>query len=176
MIVRNFSLQDISVRVNWINNPLINNTMYFELPASVEKTEHWYHTNQNSSNRKDVSFFNNEQLVAMGGLVSIDVMAHHAELYIMVDPTQHGQGWGKKATRWLLLFGFKHLNLNKIYLYTDEINAGGYSLYESVGMTYEGTMRQHKYKNGQLRDRRIYSMLAEEWEQLNSVEEFHYES
>ena len=38
MIVKDFSAEDINTRVEWINNPAINKSMYFELPATIEKT------------------------------------------------------------------------------------------------------------------------------------------
>ncbi len=174
MIAKDFSAQDIDTRVEWINNPAINNSMYFELPATVEKTLKWFESNINNDNRKDFSFFNEDILVAMGGLVSIDHTSKHAELYVMVNPESHGQGWGKKSTQWLLFYGFTYLNLNKVYLFTDGENVSGYSLYESIGMTNEGTMRQHKFKNGSLEDRRIYSILATEWKTLDYIEAFKY--
>lgn len=174
MIVKKFSNQDINTRVEWINNPAINNSMYFELPATIEKTLIWYESNLNNNKRKDFSFFNEGDLVAMGGLTSIDKLSNHAELYVMVNPENHGQGWGKKSTQWLLFYGFNYLKLNKIYLFTDGENVSGYSLYEAIGMINEGTMRQHKFKDESLRDRRIYSILATEWQLLDYVEAFRY--
>lgn len=170
MIIKDFSAEDINTRVEWINNPAINKSMYFELPATIEKTIKWYESNIGNAKRKDISFFNESSLVAMGGLVSIDDKAHHAELYIMVNPESHGEGWGKKSTLWLLDHGFNKLKLNKIYLFTDDSNVGGYSLYEAVGMMHEGSMRQHKFKDGDFRDRVIYSMLASEWEAKGYIE------
>lgn len=176
MRVKNFSAEDIKTRVSWINNSSINTSMYFDLPATIEQTQKWHESNKTKTNRQDFTFFKGNEIVAMGGLVSIDKQASHAELYIMVNPNLHGQGWGKKSTKWLLFYGFEYLKLNKVYLFTDGANVSGYRLYESIGMVYEGTMRQHKLKNGELKDRRIYSILSEEWELLNYAEDFKYEN
>lgn len=176
MLVKNFSDADITTRVSWINDSSINTSMYFHLPATIEQTQKWYQSNKTKTNRKDFTFFTDNNIVAMGGLVSIDTESNHAELYIMVNPNLHGQGWGKKSTKWLLFYAFEYLKLNKVYLFTDGANVSGYHLYESIGMIYEGTMRQHKLKNKELRDRRIYSILNEEWKLIDYKEDFVYES
>lgn len=176
MLVKIFSAEDIKTRVSWINASSINTSMYFHLPATIEQTQKWYESNKNKKNRKDFTFFTDNKIVSMGGLVSIDTDASHAELYIMVNPNLHGQGWGKKSTKWLLFYAFEYLKLNKVYLFTDSANVNGYRLYESIGMVYEGTMRQHKLKNQELRDRRIYSILKEEWSLVDYKEDFVYES
>lgn len=176
MLVKHLSDKDIQTRVSWINNSNINTSMYFDLPATIEQTQKWYESNKNKKNRQDFTFFEVDNIVAMGGLVSIDREANHAELYIMVNPDLHGQGWGKKSTKWLLFYAFEHLKLNKVYLFTDSANVSGYHLYESIGMVYEGTMRQHKIKNQELKDRRIYSILSQEWSLIDYKEDFEYES
>lgn len=175
MLVKNFSAKDIHTRVFWINDSNINTSMYFDLPVTIEQTQKWYESNKTKTNRQDFTFFAGDKTIAMGGLVSINTEVNHAELYIMVNPKLHGQGWGKKATKWILFYAFEHLNLNKVYLFTDGANVSGYRLYESIGMVYEGTMRQHKLKNQELKDRRIYSILNEEWILIDYKEDFKYE-
>ena len=91
MLVKNFSDADITTRVSWINDSSINTSMYFHLPATIEQTQKWYQSNKTKTNRKDFTFFTDNNIVAMGGLVSIDTESNHAELYIMVNPDLHGQ-------------------------------------------------------------------------------------
>ena len=147
IIPRRFSKQEIQERVNWINDPKINRTMYFDLPATIENTTEWYEKNIGNTNRIDFSFFDsNENVIAMGGFTKIDKVHNHAEFYIMVNPTLHGKGYGKEVSKWIFNYGFSILKLHKIYLYTDDDNKAAYKIYEDAGFLLEGVLREHKWK------------------------------
>lgn len=176
IIPKRFSEKDISKRVEWINNPSINKNMYFDLPASIEKTERWFSGNIDNKKRIDFSFFNTEnELIAMGGYTAIDVIHNNAEFYVMVNPNMHGRGIGKKVSKWMYNYAFSSLNLNKIYLYTNDDNVSAYKIYENAGFRLEGVLRNHKWKNGKYQNRRVYGLLKSEWNQLEWKEEINYE-
>lgn len=160
---RIFEENDIEDRVNWINDPSINATMYFDLPASIDKTKEWYY-NKNNSQRIDFVFETEDrEIIAMGGYTHIDKERRNAEFYIMVKPNLHGRGIGMKTSIWLFNYAFLVLHLNKIYLYTNSDNISAYAIYEKGGFKLEGILRQHNIKNNKLVDRRFYGLLYEEW-------------
>lgn len=168
IVVRCFNDTDISTRVEWINNPLINNTMFFELPATIDNTKKWFQNNIDNKNRVDFSFFDSEDVcIAMGGFTSISKEHSNAEFYVMVNPLLQGKGIGKKVSEWMYNYAFSVLNLNKIYLYTNDDNIAAYSIYEKYSFQLEGILRMHKYKNGKFQNRRFYGLLRSEWELLN---------
>lgn len=166
IIPKKFSDKDIVNRVQWINNSRINQTMFFDLPATVENTQKWYDAIQNSKNRIDFSFYNEEGLViAMGGFTGINFLHKNAEFYVMVNPELQGQGIGKHVSFWMYNYAFSNLNLHKIYLYTNDDNVAAYSIYEKAGFTLEGILREHKWKNGKFQNRRYYGLLISEWDE-----------
>ncbi|WP_158210647.1 GNAT family N-acetyltransferase [Myroides phaeus] len=166
IVPKRFSEQDIETRVDWINNPLINSTMFFEVPALVDKTLKWYQSNVDNINRIDFSFFNKkDECIAMGGFTGISKEHHHAEFYVMVNPILQGQGIGKKVSEWMYNYAFSVLGLNKIYLYTNDDNVAAYRIYEKYGFQLEGILRNHKWKNGKFQNRRFYGLLKSEWEE-----------
>lgn len=163
-----FDIDDIEVRVNWINNPKIHKTMYFELPATVEKTLNWFKNNIGNQKRVDFTFQEERgNIVAMGGFTAIDNTHSNAEFYIMINPELQGKGLGTLISKWLFNYAFLKFNLNKIYLYTNDGNEKAYNLYENCGFKLEGVMRKHKYKNEEFQNRRFYGLLRNEWEQLD---------
>ncbi|WP_413511889.1 GNAT family N-acetyltransferase [Myroides odoratus] len=173
---KRFNEGDITIRVDWINNPLINQTMFFELPASVENTVKWYNANIGNQNRIDFSFFDtNSVCVAMGGFTSISKEHSNAEFYVMVDPFQQGKGIGQYVSKWMYNYAFSILKLNKIYLYTNDDNVAAYSIYEKSGFQLEGILRNHKWKNDKFQNRRFYGLLKSEWEVLEWKEYYHDE-
>src|SRR5690606_10376306 len=105
------SKTDLQTRVDWINNPKINSSMFFETPASLEKTSNWFLANLRNKNRVDFSFFDETgDLVAMGGFTGIDFVNSHAEFYVMVNPDLQGQGFGKRVSKWMFNYAFLKFN------------------------------------------------------------------
>ena len=165
-IIRSFELTDISTRVDWINNPIINKTMFFELPATIEKTSNWYEMIKNNPNRMDITVIDvsDNTLCAMGGFNIINRKNSNAEFYLMVNPHLIGKGLGIKVTIWLNNYAFHALNLHKIYLFTDISNIAGNRLYEKCGYKLEGILKEHIYKSNKFYDLRQYGLLKSEWE------------
>ena len=162
-----FDRYDIITKVSWMNDVRINEHMYFALPARLDKTEDWFDNNRDNDKRVDFVFKQSEIRMAMGGYTNIDQSSRHAEFYIMVNPEMLGMGIGSKVSLWMYNYAFIKLKLNKIYLYTDDTNAPSSKIYEKAGFQMEGLLRQHKLKEGNLRDRRIYGLLRREWEEKN---------
>jgi RimJ/RimL family protein N-acetyltransferase len=73
---------------------------------------------------------------------------------------------GTIVTKWSCNYLFKDELINKIYLYTNDDNAGAYSLYERCGFILEGTLREHKSQNGVFVNRRLYGLLRSDWMKL----------
>lgn len=164
---RLFSEEDIEERVLWINDPQINESMFFDLPATIEKTRNWFY-NKNNNYRVDFTFCDQlGQKLAMAGYNLIDKYNQNAEYYIMVNPIMHGLGLGQKVSIWVYNYGFLELKLNRIYLYTNNDNKAAYRIYEKSGFMLEGILRKHKLKNGFFLDRRIYGLLKSDWDNKN---------
>ncbi|WP_312311713.1 GNAT family N-acetyltransferase [Empedobacter brevis] len=173
---RRFNGKDIPVRVNWINDPRINQTMFFDLPASIINTENWYNNNRGNSKRIDFSFVNNEdEIIAMGGFTDINSLHKNAEFYVMVNPEMQGRGIGKQVSFWMYNYAFSILDLNKIFLYTNDDNIAAFSIYEKAGFQLEGVLRNHKWKNNKFQNRRFYGLLKSEWKNLEWKEILHDE-
>lgn len=172
IILHKFSEKDIEERVRWINHPLINHYMYFELPVTVDSTKKWFTANKENQERVDFTFKKEKgRIAAMGGLVNINTADKNAEFYIMVNPDDHGKGYGLIASQAIFNYGFSHYNLHKIYLYTDAKNKAASRLYEKMGLSLEGVLREHKRYQDTYINRSIYSLLRTEWERSNWKEE-----
>lgn len=165
IIPKKISDLDIDTRVEWINDPRINQTMFFDLPATIENTKKWYEANKNNPNRIDFSFYDDEgKIIAMGGLTGINSEHKNSEFYVMVNPTMQGKGIGKQVSYWIYNYGFSILNLHKIFLYTNDDNVAAYSIYEKAGFILEGILREHKWKNNKFQNRRFYGLLQSDWD------------
>lgn len=165
MKLRLLATSDLPIRVAWMNNPLVYKTMHFTPPISLEKTIEWHSKNINNTSRCDVAFEDdNGNLVAMGGLTGIDFTVRKAEFYIFVNPDRQREGIGSEATFILCKYGFKVLQLHKIYLYTNASNLGARRTYEKIGFTLEGVHRNEMISEEKYEDRLYYGLLATELE------------
>ncbi len=160
MKIRELRLDDLPIRVQWMNNPKVNSSMHFTLPILIENTIEWFQRNSSNPYRSDVVFLENDEIVAFGGLTSITEDTKKAELYVFVSPDSQCSGLGSKATELLCDWGFSKLGLSKIYLYTNEDNVAAIRVYEKCGFLLEGRLRnEYLCKNGELKDRLYYGKL-----------------
>ena len=164
MIVRRLEESDLQLRVSWMNNKKVYSSMHFDIPVIMENTIKWYHNNKGNDKRVDLAFEENGEIVAFGGLTSIDRDVNKAELYIFVNPNAQKSGIGTKATMLLCHYGFEELGLNKIYLETNEDNMAARCVYEKCGFILEGTHREeYKTSDGFMLSRMYYGLLKRDF-------------
>ena len=97
-------------------------------------------------------------------LQEISFINRTAEFAIIIGDKRHrGRGVGILAGRMILLHGFDKLNLERIYCGTAASNEGMKKLASAMGMTLEGTRRQHLYLEGARVDVFEYGILRGEF-------------
>ena len=164
MIIRKLEKDDLATRVEWMNNPLIYSSMHFEVPILMERTLQWYESNLNNDKRFDLTVLEDGEIVAFGGFTSINREIGKAETYLFASPFQLHKGIGTLAKKLICEFGFKELELNKIYFITNEDNFASIRVNEKCGFKLEGRLRkEYLTKDGEFKDRIYYGLLKEEW-------------
>lgn len=155
--------EDIPLRVEWLNHPLVSPYLNTKEVFTVENTETWFDRIRDDSTRFDVVFYSEEVILGMGGLTHISGGDRNAEVYIYLSPEVHGCGLGVKAMRCLCQEGFQRLGLEKIYAYTFKSNERANAMFSKSGFKQEGVLRRHTFKDGMLRDRCFWGLLREEF-------------
>lgn len=106
----------------------------------------------------------NAALIGHVGLYSLNWVARHAELRIMIGEGDiRGKGCGTEATSMVIAYGFDRLNLNKVWLGVNGDNVGAIRCYEKSGMTREGALRAEIFRNGRYYDAVRMSILRDEY-------------
>jgi len=78
------------------------------------------------------------------------------------------QGYGTELAKELIRYGFKELNLHRIYATCNTENYGSYRVMENCGMRREAEFKKNRF--GRVGDQEIwyseyhYAILKEEWE------------
>lgn len=136
-----------------------------------------YMSNRGNAVRCAITKENDDTILVLVSLVSINYMNQSAEFHIIiVDKENQGQGMGTFAVNEMLKHAFYNMNLQRVELTVLEDNERAKHLYEKCGLVYEGRMRQAKFKSGKFLDMLLYSMLRQEYNGrglCNNLRDFH---
>jgi len=92
----------------------------------------------------------------------------HAEFGYVIYRPWWNRGYATEATRAILAYGFRTLDLHRIWAHHFSNNPASGRVMLKCGMTPEGTLRQHVCKWGEMLDAMNYGILREEFESLVS--------
>lgn len=168
--IREFIVEDIPLKVEWINDPANNEFLHYNIPLEYEKTLAWFF-DKNDAQRLDCTIEYENRPVGLIGLVAIDRNSRKAEFYIsMGDTSVKRRGIGTRATQLMLQYAFDTLQLNKVYLNVDAENKAACHMYEKVGFVCEGYFRQDLMHRGRLVDRKRYAILRRDFNEYPDSE------
>lgn len=81
--------------------------------------------------------------------------------------SEKGKGYGKESMIALFKYAFEHIDMNRFWLDVYPDHQVGINLYEGLGMTKEGVLRQiYKDPERGYLDQVIYAMLKEEYDKI----------
>lgn len=168
--IRKFEKRDISNKVRWINDPLNNMYLHYDLPLEVMKTEEWFEKNKDRTDRYDAVIEADGNPIGLIGLLSIDTKNKKAEYYITLGERNYlGKGIAMQASRLLLEYAFLQMGLNRVYLYTETENIAAVKAYKRIGFKREGVIRQDIYSKGRYVDRYVYGITKEDFLGIQST-------
>jgi diamine N-acetyltransferase len=156
---------DLPLLWEWINHreQVLFNSSY--RPISESQHRSWF---DDISKRSDLVMFgirlaNSGKLIGTCQLHSISSVHRCAELQIRIgDVAQRGKGHGTAAVNDLLAFGFRDLNLNRVFLYVFVDNVAAIKTYAKCGFKKEGVLRKAAYIDGRYVDVSIMAILRAE--------------
>ena len=164
--VRRFAEDDIPDKVRWINDPVNNRYLHYELPLTEEGTRRWYRRIKNDADRFDGVILADGVPCGIVGLLRIDPVRRDAEFYITVGEKQYrGKGAALAASRQLLAYAFRERGLKRVYLFTETGNLPAQRLFDRLGFLREQLLANDVSANGRTADRFRYGLAAEAFEE-----------
>ena len=94
----------------------------------------------------------------------VDNKNNFAEIEYCIGSDFQCRGFATEATKAIIAYGFDKINLHKVQICTKTINNASKRVIEKCGFTYEGTLRDFFYMNGNYVGRLYFSMLKSEFE------------
>jgi ribosomal-protein-alanine N-acetyltransferase len=110
------------------------------------------------------------RMIGTCGFTKIDAANDSAEIGYVLNPDFHRRGLGSEAVRRVIEFGFEELSLNRIEARFMQGNEASFALMRSVGMTFEGYMRDLIFVKGSYRTVGVSSILRSEYEKAKIKE------
>ena len=168
LLLRPFEISD-SRKVKELagDSKIAETTLNIPHPYEDGMAEPWINSHKDIFiNKKGIIYAiikkNSNELIGAVGLM-INNIHRKAELSFWVGVPYWGKGFCTESSKALIEYGFKDLNLNRIYALSMDYNIGSYKVMEKIGMKYEGTRKQDVIKNGVLKDLKSYAILKEEF-------------
>jgi RimJ/RimL family protein N-acetyltransferase len=106
------------------------------------------------------------ELIGSVRLNSLNLPHRHAELGYWIGRPFWNQGYATEAAGALVAFTFQSLDLHRVYAHHMTRNPASGRVMQKLGLTHEGTLRQHVCKWGVFEDVELYGVLRREWEKL----------
>ncbi len=88
---------------------------------------------------------------------------HQTATFAILLWSDHGQGLAFEASRIILEFGFRKLNLSRVELEVHSENAPAIALYKKLGFVEEGRKRQAFHRSGKKSDLIVMGLLQSEF-------------
>ncbi len=166
--LREIEKSDLAEINQWRNNPdIISNLGASFRFINLDIDCRWYENyinNRRECIRCAITFANDDKILGMVSLTSIDYINQSAKLHIQVGRKENqGKGIGTYAVREMLLHAFDNMNLRRVELTVLSDNRIAKHLYEKCGFVLEGCKKSAIYKKGKFVDIDCYAVLREKY-------------
>ena len=163
-------LGDLILHLN-SDNVFSENTLNIPFPYQNENAEFWIHelVNKGFEEKKNFTFAirekENPKLIGAIG-IHLDKVHLKAEIGYWIGKDFWNKGFVTEAVREIIRFGFQDLGLNKIYATHFPHNPASGKIMQNCGMKLEATLKQEYFKNGKPLDVLKYSVLKQDFVNL----------
>lgn len=158
---------NVAELVERINDPEIaRGTLTIPHPYTERDAHEWFERVRTQLEKSEAAPFiaidrESGGIVGGGGL-GINWKHRHAELGYWIARDSWGRGYATEIARAIVTWGFNILGLHRIHAHHFTRNPASGRVLEKIGMTHEGTLRQHILKDGEFIDVETYAVLRSE--------------
>ncbi len=167
LLLRSFVPDDAGDVARLCNDPaLCDGTLSLPYPYPVSLARNWIASQRENRDLELAYEFAVTDRIsgALYGCISLSNHAAHGngEIGYWIGKDFWGRGIATQAGKALLHWAFAEKGFHRIYGRHFSSNPASGRVLQKLGMTYEGTQREHLLRNGTYRDVLLYGILASE--------------
>jgi [ribosomal protein S5]-alanine N-acetyltransferase len=141
------------------------NTLLIPHPYPEGAAAEWIESHQQSFEEDKIQHFAIDAGGELVGAIGLIFKGEGvAEIGYWIGVPYWGRGYATEAAQAVVRHGFETCGLQRIFAGHFVRNAQSGRVLQKAGMRYEGTLRRHQPKWGELLDIAFYGVLREEWE------------
>lgn len=154
LIMRPLKLSDVNHIMTWVNDPeVVKNLQHFNKKFTIKDEEKYVKKMLASKNDFILSFFNQSgEYIGQGGIHQISWENKLGRLSIIVKREYWNKGYAQEMLPVLINYGFKKLDLHKIWLMHWKENKKAGHLYQKLGFVKEGILKDEYFWKGRYHD------------------------
>ncbi|MFL2600062.1 MAG: GNAT family N-acetyltransferase [Flavobacteriaceae bacterium] len=163
--IRPIERDDLKLIQKWRNFKSIQPLVREYREMSMDHIIEWY---DNTILNNKFEFFiiedKKNKPIAITGFTYIDWVNKNADLHLAIYEYEWGDlKIGSEIMQIMLAYGFKFLNLHRIYAEIYEIDIKKLKLFESFNFKTDAVLRDHFYHDGSYKNSHILSLLKSEY-------------
>jgi RimJ/RimL family protein N-acetyltransferase len=169
--LRPLERDDAARLVPWVNDNEITRQLLLYRPMNLKDEQDFIDRLTGSEDQIALGIVarDEDRLIGVCGLHRLDWRNRHAAFGIFIGVQDAwGKGHGAEATRLVVEYAFKTLNLQRVWLHVNEDNSRAIRCYEKVGFQREGLLRREHYRDGRYGNTVVMGILCDEWQTVAS--------
>ena len=164
--LRTIEEEDIEWMRENINDPDIRRYTTMRYPINYEQEKEWFEKRV-SGEGGPVHLLITEDGDRKGviSLMKINKEGGNAEIGLWISSEEQGKGYGTRASKVMIEYGFRELRLHRVYARVYEHNTSSKKIWKKLGFKEEGVLREGDFIDGEYEDIFMYGLLRDEWEE-----------
>jgi len=166
--IRAIEIEDLPIIQKYRNDEGLRQYFREYREFSLTQIKDWYF-NMIKDNRFEMFVIIDldlDEVIGVTGITYIDWPNKHADVHFYIGKNSEwiDEKYSQTAIKLILNYGFKTLNLNKLWAEIYEIDTKKLNFFKMKGFKIDATLREHYFHNGKYYSSHILSLLRKEYE------------
>ena len=165
--IRAIEIEDLPIIQKYRNDEGLRQYFREYREFSLTQIKDWYF-NMIKDNRFEMFVIIDldlDEVIGVTGITYIDWPNKHADVHFYIGKNSEwiDEKYSHTAIKLILNYGFKTLNLNKLWAEIYEIDTKKLNFFKVKGFKIDATLREHYFHNGKYYSSHILSLLRKEY-------------
>lgn len=162
--LRTIEEEDLEFLRNAINHPQVRKNITSNRPKNLQDEKEFYENVISNKEGTNLLICENKETPAGTISLKLNKKNNRAEIGLWLHPKYHGKGYGTESSKLMINYGFKNLELNRIFARAYDYNKGSQKIWEKLNFQKEGELRNHEYTQNQYVNVYYYGIMQSEWQ------------